>query len=168
MYNILDIKRKKVNNLKLGDWVKNYRNEHGLSMQAMADLCGFSKAYIGVLEKGINPKTNKPLSPTMQTFQKIATATNYDLEELLKVLDNNQLITVSPIQSSPLPDLTPKDEREIARDLEDMMHSMASAAYEGEDELEDVEAFKATLKSAMIQAKKIAKKKYTPKKYRKD
>lgn len=63
-------------------------------------------------------------------------------------------------------DLSPREEREIARDLEDMMHSMASAAYEG-DQLEDVEAFKATIKAAMIQAKKLAKAKYTPKKYRK-
>ena len=168
MYNIIDIKGKKVSNLKLGDWVKNYRNEHGLSMQLMADKCGFSKAYIGVLEKGINPKTNKPLSPTMQTFQKIATATNRDLEELMKELDGNQPITVSPAPVESLPELNSKDEREIARDLEDMIHSVSSAAYEGEDDIEDVEAFKATIKAAMIQAKRMAKKKYTPKKYQKE
>ena len=34
--------------------------------------------------------------------------------------------------------------------------------------IEDIEAFTATIKAAMIQAKKIAKKKYTHKKYRKD
>lgn len=152
--------------MKLGDWVKNYREEHGLSMQAMADLCGFSKAYIGVLEKGVNPKTNKPLSPTMQTFKKIAQATNCNLDDLMKMLDGNQPVTIPA--SHDLPELTRKDEREIARDLEDMMHSVASAAYESDDEPEDVEAFKATLKAAMIQAKRIAKKKYTPKKYRKD
>ena len=65
-------------------------------------------------------------------------------------------------------ELTAKDEREIESDLEDMMNSMASAAYDGKDTIEDVEAFKATIKAAMIQAKKLAKKKYTPKKYRKD
>ncbi len=49
------------------------------------------------------------------------------------------------------------------------MNSMASAAYEGDsDAEEDVEALRATLRAAMIQAKKIAKKKYTPKKYRRD
>ncbi|MBC3538014.1 hypothetical protein [Megasphaera hominis] len=52
--------------------------------------------------------------------------------------------------------------------LEDMMNSVSSAAFEGEDDIEDIEAFKATIKAAMIQAKKIAKKKYTPKKYRRD
>lgn len=66
------------------------------------------------------------------------------------------------------PELTAKDEREIESDLEDMMNSVSSAAYEGDDDIEDLEAFKATIKAAMIQAKKIAKKKYTPKKYRKE
>ena len=65
-------------------------------------------------------------------------------------------------------DLTASDEREIESDLEDMMNSVSSAAYEDGTDIEDIEAFKATIKAAMIQAKKIAKKKYTPKKYRKD
>ena len=64
--------------------------------------------------------------------------------------------------------LSAKEEREIESDLEDMMNSVAAAAYEDGSDLEDIEAFKATIKAAMIQAKKIAKKKYTPKKYRKD
>ena len=66
------------------------------------------------------------------------------------------------------PELTKKDEREIESDLEDMMNSMAAAAYDGQDDIEDIEAFKATIRAAMIQAKKLAKKKYTPKRFRKD
>lgn len=54
--------------------------------------------------------------------------------------------------------LTRKDEREIESDLEDMMNSVAAAAFEDGSDLEDIEAFKATIKAAMIQAKKIAKK----------
>ena len=64
-------------------------------------------------------------------------------------------------------ELTASDEREIESDLEDMMNSVSFAAYEDGD-IEDIEAFTATIKAAMIQAKKMAKKKYTPKKYRKD
>lgn len=64
-------------------------------------------------------------------------------------------------------ELNKSDEREIESDLEDMMNAVASAAYDNKEEMEDAEAFKATIKAAMIQAKKIAKKKYTPKKYRK-
>ena len=43
--------------MKAGEWLKLYREQHNLSMQALADLCGFSKEYINVLEKGVNPKT---------------------------------------------------------------------------------------------------------------
>ena len=72
----------------------------------------------------------------------------------------------APQKSDGLPELNARDEREIERDLADMMHSVSTAAYEGNtDAQEDVEAFKATLRAAMIQAKRIAKKKYTPRKY---
>lgn len=94
----------------------------------------------------------------------------YKIAQALKVSPSYLLGLDVPMEPTPASlssdDLTAKDEREIARDLEDMMHSMASAAYEG-DQLEDVEAFKATIKAAMIQAKKLAKAKYTPKRYRK-
>lgn len=53
-------------------------------------------------------------------------------------------------------------------ELSEMTGIPVSTAFEGEDDIEDIEAFKATIKAAMIQAKKIAKKKYTPKKYRRD
>ena len=81
--------------MKLGEWLKKYRKEHGLSMQSLADSCGFSKAYVGMLEKGVNPTTNKPVSPTIQTFEKIAKATGQDIDTLLKILDDEQLITIN-------------------------------------------------------------------------
>lgn len=61
--------------MKIGEWVKTYRKEHGLSMQAFGDMCGLSRAYISILEKGINPTTKKSFSPTIQTLQKIAEVT---------------------------------------------------------------------------------------------
>lgn len=81
--------------MKLHDWIKNYRREHGLSMQALADLCGFSKAYIGILEKGINPTTQKPISPTMQTLQKIADGVGIDINDFIKILDDDQPVTIA-------------------------------------------------------------------------
>ena len=84
--------------MKLGEWLKEYRMEHGLSMQNFADSCGFSKAYVSMLEKGVNPTTNKPVSPTMQTFEKIAKATGQDVDTLLKILDDEQLITIKPFK----------------------------------------------------------------------
>lgn len=82
--------------MTLGKWIKNYRIKHSLSMQDMADMCGFSKAYIGQLEKGVNPSTGKPISPTIQAFDKIAQAVGLDLDTFLKELDGNQLVTLMP------------------------------------------------------------------------
>ena len=84
--------------MKLGEWLKEYRMEHGLSMQSFADSCGFSKAYVSMLERGVNPTTNKPVSPTMQTFEKIAKATGQEVDTLLKILDDEQLITIKPFK----------------------------------------------------------------------
>ena len=85
--------------MKLGEWLAMYRARNNLTMQNMADACGFSKAYIAMLEKGINPSTGKPVSPTIQTFKKIARATGQDLDSLLKILDGDQPITISTNKS---------------------------------------------------------------------
>lgn len=85
--------------MKLGEWLAMYRARNKLTMQNMADACGFSKAYVAMLEKGINPSTGKPVSPTIQTFEKIAKATGQDLDSLLKILDGDQSITISSTNS---------------------------------------------------------------------
>lgn len=101
--------------MKVGEWLKLYREQHNLSMQALADLCGFSKAYINVLEKGVNPKTGKPISPTMQTFEKIARGTKTDVDTLLKILDGDQPIMVNAPISGDLPDVSPTGKKIDAR-----------------------------------------------------
>lgn len=73
-----------------------------------------------------------------------------------------------------LPALTPRDEREIARDLEKMLadlddkNGMAAVGGGTVEDEEDRELLRASLLTSMQLAKKIAKKKFTPKKYRKD
>lgn len=86
--------------MQLGEWIKAYRKEQGLSMQNFADLCGFSKAYIGQLEKGINPKTKRPMSPTMQTFTKIATSVGLSVDQLLERLDADQPVSITKTETS--------------------------------------------------------------------
>ena len=103
-------------------------------------------------------------TPNAGNIQKIADALHIDKSDLDPRFSNSILKN----EANEEPELNSRDEREIASDLEDMMNSVSSAAFEGENDIEDIEAFKATIKAAMIQAKKIAKKKYTPKKYRRD
>lgn len=103
-------------------------------------------------------------TPNAGNIQKIADALHIVKSDLDPRFSNSILKN----DANEEPELNSRDEREIASDLEDMLNSISSAAFEGEDDIEDIEAFKATIKAAMIQAKKIAKKKYTPKKYRRD
>ena len=69
--------------------------------------------------------------------------------------------------------LTPKDKRDIAKDLDNIMRKLAAgeagpAAYDGEElDPEAAELFKDELELALRRLKMINKEKYTPKKYKK-
>lgn len=144
--------------LELYKRIKMRRNELNMSQEELAQKLGYkSRSSINKIEKGQN---DIPQSKIIDFAKALDTTPEYLMGwEENKINDSQQIN---------LPELTKKDERQIESDLEDMMNSMSSAAYEGEDDFEDIEAFKATIKAAMIQAKRIAKKKYTPKKYRKE
>ena len=116
---------------------------------------------LGVSESTVGKWLLQKSMPRMTIIEKL---TNYfQVDKTYFFNDNDSDL----LNENNLPELTAKDEREIESDLEDMMHSVASASCEGDDDFEDIEAFKAAVKVAMVQAKRIAKKKYTPKKYRK-
>ena len=87
--------------MKFNEWIYNYRKEHGLSMQAMADLCGLSKQYISVLEKGINPNTKKEFVPSIETIKKISDGTRINLTTLIGMLDPDQQIGIN--NPNPIP-----------------------------------------------------------------
>ena len=76
----------------LGDIIIQYRTQHQLSLQDFADLIGSSRSYIHMLEKNVNPTTNKPISPSIETLKLLAQAMHMDLDYLLKLLNDNQEI----------------------------------------------------------------------------
>ena len=154
--------------MTLGQKIKSYRKDHGLSMQAFADLSGFSRAYIGQLEKGINPSSGRATSPTLETFIKLASAMHMSVDTLINSLDENQPVTVnqSAVGTSLPPSLIQKDEKQIAADLESLLKALDNTASNiGDDDDEDRELLKASLKQAMTLSRRIAKKKFTPRKY---
>lgn len=74
----------------LGEIIKQYRQEHDMSLQDFANLIGTSRSYIHMLEKNVNPSTNKPISPSIETLKLLANAMHMDLEILLKQLNDEQ------------------------------------------------------------------------------
>lgn len=100
--------------MNIKEYVYNYRKEHSLSMQAFGDMCGLSRAYISILEKGINPTTGKPFIPTIDTLKKIAEVTGTDLDSLLKMLDDSQPVIVN-IPPAPMLQLTVQEKSMIKK-----------------------------------------------------
>ena len=84
----------------LGTIIRNYREEHGLSMDSFAQLSGLSNGYISMLEKNVNPRTGKAITPSLDTYNSVAKALNVDLDMLLSMVDSNEEVF---LRSKPLP-----------------------------------------------------------------
>ena len=70
----------------LGDLIKEYRREHGYSMDQFAKMSGLSKAYISILERNVNPVNNKPVIPSLETIKAVAQAINMDFNDVIAML----------------------------------------------------------------------------------
>lgn len=74
----------------LGDLIKEYRANNKLSLRDFAQRCGLSHTYISALEKNIDSRTGKPIAPTLDTVKYISKGMNLSIEEILKILDDEQ------------------------------------------------------------------------------
>lgn len=142
----------------IGDRIKARRLELDMSQDELARLVGYkSRSSINKIE------SDSRLLPQRKIME-IATALNTTPAYIMGWEESNQA-------EAPSVTLTPRDERQIAADLEKMLadldskNSMAAMGGTVEDD-EDRELLKASLQATMRLAKKIAKEKYTPKKYR--
>lgn len=91
--------------MTLGDIIRNYRENNNITLGEFANACSLSKGYISMLENNINPRNNKPISPTLPSMAKVASGMGIDLDTLLKMLDKKQpvqLISDKIKSSSPL------------------------------------------------------------------
>lgn len=138
-----------------GAKLKSCRKDMSLSQKELGQKIGVAESTISLYE------SNKRF-PDAETLHKISSLFNVSLDYLL----GNS--TSKEIPDPNLPPLTPKDERDIARDLENMIESLDGSAAMGNAEGdEDRELLRASLETAMKIAKRTAKKKFTPKKYQK-
>ncbi|WP_099192268.1 helix-turn-helix domain-containing protein [Tepidibacter mesophilus] len=76
-----------MNENKLGLYIKEYREKHNLTLREFSQKCGLSHTYIDKLQKGVDPRSSKPIFPTIDTLQKVADATDISLRNLLTRLD---------------------------------------------------------------------------------
>lgn len=84
----------------IGEMIKKYRQEHGMSMEEFARRCGLSKAYISLIERGKNTRSDKPIVPSIDTVKAIANVLGVDLNVLLRSMGYDApmktVITIEP------------------------------------------------------------------------
>lgn len=123
----------------------------GINQSDLEKELGFGKGTISKWKANPNPSAEKLLL--------VANYFNVSTDFLLKGTDSNNL--------------TKKDIRDIAKDLDNIMEKLTSgengpASYNGEEiSPEAAELFKDELEIALKRLKLINKEKYTPKKYKK-
>ena len=89
--------------MTISEILKQYRDEHSLSQRQFADQCGMTNGYISLLERGVNRKTGKPVTPTLASLQKIARAMGTTIDDLLISADDLE------VDISTKPTLNPED-----------------------------------------------------------
>ena len=75
--------------MKLSELIVNYRTRMSISQREFSRKCGLSNTYISFLEKENNPKTGKPLIPTLEQYKKIADGMDISVHRLFELLDTD-------------------------------------------------------------------------------
>jgi transcriptional regulator with XRE-family HTH domain len=141
----------------LGERLKKLRGK--TPQEEVANKIGISRARLSHYETGRS-------EPDPEIIMKLANFYNVTTDFLIKGKES---------EKTELPELTVKDERDIAIDLEKIINSLESgegySQFGGQDiadmDEEDIELLKSSLENSMRLAKRMAKQKFTPKKYRK-
>ncbi|PHA00910.1 transcriptional regulator [Bacillus pseudomycoides] len=143
----------------LGKKIAELRKDKKLSQYELANRLGFSRGKLANYEQGTR-------EPDYETLKKIAdyfeVSTDYLLDRTVK----------KESLSNELPNLSGKEERDIARDLEktleDLENSEDALMFDGEPIDEHTkEMIRISLENSMRMAKQLAKQKFTPNKYKK-
>lgn len=70
---------------KLGEFLRKERKKKNMSLRDFSEYLGISHTYLNKLENGIDPRTSKPVSPTIETLKQISNAMNISLDTLLQI-----------------------------------------------------------------------------------
>lgn len=157
----------------LGNLLINKRKQLKLSLRDASDLIGISHSYLSMLEKGVDPRTNSIIKPTPETLKLISDAYNLNYNDLMNLIGyiTDTDIIESSNNSEWKPQLTKKDEKDIEKLLEATMDSLENTEglmLQGQIvDKDDLEFVRMAIRNGLEYAKKVNKKKYTPKKFRK-
>ena len=82
--------------MTLGELIKQYRTEHGLSQSDFARVSGFSRGYVSMLENNKNPQSGLPIALTLETMQRAAHGMGISINDLFSLVDEQIDISIAP------------------------------------------------------------------------
>ena len=75
--------------MTIGEIIRVYRKEHGLSQRQFANLCGdVSNGYISMIEHGKNPVNGKPIILSVEKVAMFARAMGMSMNQLVEMADD--------------------------------------------------------------------------------
>ena len=75
--------------MKLSDIIIDYRTRMDISQREFSRKCDLSNSYISFLEREMNPRTGKPLIPTIEQYRKLAEGMGMSVHHLFELLDTD-------------------------------------------------------------------------------
>lgn len=100
--------------MKLSSILLDYRNRMQISQRELARRCDLSNSYISFIENEYNPRTGKPIVPTLEQYQKLANGMGLSVQQLFELLDEDAPVDLH----ATAPEIPPNDEiRILAQDL---------------------------------------------------
>lgn len=144
--------------MTLGDVIKEYRINNNMTMEDIAKISGLSKGYISMLEKNENPRTKKPIVPSLETIRQIATALNINFNEIISLID--QTISLDDNSKSETLVLPPEYFELIikGRSMEPRIYEGDSVIVHRQSDVDDGSIAVVRIKGKKVSVKKISKK----------
>ena len=106
--------------MKLSTIVIDYRKRMQISQREFARRCGLSNSYISFIENEYNPRTGKPIVPTLEQYHKIASCMGMTVHQLFEQLDDDSPVDMhAPLSDTVSPHYDP-DIRIVSGMMENM------------------------------------------------
>ena len=81
--------------MKLSAIIIDYRQRMNISQREFARACNLSNSYISFLENESNPRTGRPIVPTLDQYRKIAEGMRISVHQLFKMMDEDSPVDIS-------------------------------------------------------------------------
>ena len=108
--------------MKLSELIIDYRKRMNISQREFSRHCDLSNSYISFLENEKNPKTGKPIIPTLDQYKKLANGMGITVQKLFELLDHDSPVDLRAVPSDETIELVQPENEDIVLLLNGFSH----------------------------------------------